>query len=78
VRRVRHLDHPSEVGDGFPLDDQLLGSFELADGLIGCVSSVLYGNVRVPVFPDQEFHSPWTAFPGSMSIHKREQQCACY
>jgi hypothetical protein len=34
VSRLRHLDQAADVDDGLALGEQLLGRFELADGLL--------------------------------------------
>ena len=43
VRRLHHLQDPADVGDGLALSDQLLGGFELADGLLRCVPGAFHG-----------------------------------
>jgi hypothetical protein len=67
VGRLRHLDHPADVGDGLALVDQLLCCFELADDLFGCVPGAFHGRVPGPVWPDEDSHSPRADLPGSTS-----------
>jgi len=57
---MRHLDDTADVGDGLALDDQLLGSFQLADDLLRRVPGAFHGRVPGPVWPDEDSHSPWT------------------
>ena len=58
-RRLRHLDHATDVGDVLALGNQLLGSFELEHDLFGCMPGAFHGRVP-PVWPDENSHSPWT------------------
>jgi hypothetical protein len=67
VSRLRHLDDAADVGDGLALGDQLLGGFELADDLLGCVPGAFHGRVPGPVWPAEDSHSPWTDFRVSTS-----------
>jgi len=70
IRRLRHLDDAADVSDGLALDDQLLGSFQLADDLLRRVPGAFHGEVPGPVWPDEDSHSPWTDLrgPRHMSI----------
>jgi hypothetical protein len=63
IRRLRHLDDTADLVDGLALGDQLLGSFELADDLLGCVPGAFHGRVPGLVWPAEDTHSPWTGFP---------------
>jgi len=51
ISRLRHLDHSADVGDGLALGNQLLGSFELADDLLGCMPGAFHGEVPGPLWP---------------------------
>jgi len=68
IGRLGDLDGTANVGDGLALGDQLLGGFELADDLLGCVADSLHGEVPGPVWPDEDSHSPWTNFQGPRHI----------
>ena len=46
VGRLRHLDDTADLRNGLALGDQLIGGFELADGLLRCVPVAFH--VRVP------------------------------
>jgi len=70
VGRLRHLDHSADVGDGLALGDELLGRFELADDLLGCVAGSFHGGVPGPAWPDEDSHSPWTDFQGPRQIRR--------
>ena len=67
-RRLRDLDDTADLDNGLALGDQLLGSpllrrslrLELADDLLGCVPGAFHGRVPVPVWSDEDSHSPWT------------------
>jgi len=59
IRRLRHLDHKTDIGDGLALGDQLLSSLELADDLLRGLPGAFHGEVPAPVWPDGDSHSPW-------------------
>ena len=61
---LRHIDDAADVGNGLALGDQLLGGLELADDLLRCVPSPFHGGVPAPLWPDEDSHSPRTAFRG--------------
>jgi len=63
VSRLRHFDDTADLNDGLALGDQLLGGLELADDLLRIVPGAFHGEVPGPVWPDEDSHSPWTAFP---------------
>ncbi len=46
-----------------------LGSFELADDLLGGMPGAFHGRVPGPVWPDEDSHSPWTDHQGPRHIH---------
>jgi len=60
IHRLRHLDDTADVGDGLALDDQVLGSFQLADDLLRRVPGAFHVEVPGQVWPDEDSHSPWT------------------
>lgn len=62
VGRLRHCDDAANAGEGLALSDQLISDFELADDPLGCVTNSFHGEVPGPVWPDEDSHSPWTAF----------------
>ena len=47
VRRLRHLDHEADVGDGLALGDQLFGCLELADDLLRRVPGALHVKIKL-------------------------------
>jgi len=62
VGGLGYLQHPADLGDGFPLSDQLLRSLELADDLLGFVVGSFHGGVPGPAWPAEDSHSPWIDF----------------
>jgi hypothetical protein len=77
IGRLRHLDHAADVGHGLALGDQLLGGFELADDLFGCVPGAFHGRDPGPVWPAENSHSPRTGFQGPRQQHGRPYLCVC-
>jgi len=69
VGRLRHLDDAADLDDGLALGDQLLGGLELADDLLRCVPGPYHGRIPGPVWPDEDSHSPWTAFQGPRHVN---------
>jgi hypothetical protein len=65
VVRLRHLNHAADVGDGLGLGDQLLGRFELADDLLGCIPGAFHVRIPGPVWPDEDSHSPCSDLRGT-------------
>jgi len=56
IRQLSHLDHATDFGDGLALGNQLLGSFELADDLFGCMPAAFDGRVPGLLRPDEDSH----------------------
>jgi len=67
IRRRQHIDDAADVGDTLALDDQLFGSFELADDLLYCVLGAFHGGGPGPGWADKDSHSP-LRFAVTMSV----------
>ena len=61
---MRHLDYSADIGEGLALVDQLPGSFEIADDVLGCLPGAFHGEDSGQVWPDEDSHSPWNGLRG--------------
>jgi len=73
IRRLRLFDDLAGLNDGIALDDQLLGSFQIADDLLRRVPGAFHGEIPGPVWPYEDSHSPWTDLRGARQLEENSR-----